>query len=337
MKLRSLALTATMLAAFTGSALAQVKEHVFKFGIGLNEDHPQALAVKYFAEQLAAKSGGKLIIKLFANGTLGNDVSMTLALRGGTLEMTAPDSSTLVSIAKPFGVLNLPMLFANEHETDAVLDSPFGQKLLDLLPEKGLVGLGYWENGFRDLTNSRRAVNTAEDIEGLKIRVMQNPLFLESFNTLGANSIPMAFTELYGAMEQKAVDGQENPPATILSSKFYEVQKYLVLSRHSYSVWVPMMAKKTWDSLSTDEQKLIKEAARESVLYERKTIRAFSEKTLDELKKAGMQVTELSPAEQSKLRTKLQPVILKYGKDFGESTTSDLMTTLTKIRGTAAK
>lgn len=335
MQFKALALAATILAALAAPVSAQIKDHVFKVGIGLNEDHPQALAVKYFAEQLAAKSGGKLVAKLYASGSLGNDVSMTSALRGGTLEMTVPDTSTLMSLIKPFGVLNLPLTFNNEQEADAVLDGPFGQKLLAKLPEKGLVGLGYWENGFRHVTNSRRPITKADDLVGLKLRVIQSPLFLDTFSALGANATPMPFTELYSAMEQAAVDGQENPAATILSSKFYEVQKHMVLSRHMYSTWALLMSKKTWDGLSAQEQKIVQEAAREATLYERKTIRAFGDKALGELKKVGMQVTELPPAEQAKMRTKLQPVLAKYAKEFGEDTTGELNAELAKVRGTA--
>jgi tripartite ATP-independent transporter DctP family solute receptor len=264
---------------------------------------------------------------------------MTSALRGGTLEMTIPDSSTLVSLIKPFGVLNLPLTFNNEKEADAVLDGPFGQKLLATLPDKGLIGLGFWENGFRHVTNSRRPVLRAEDLAGLKLRVIQSPLFLDTFNTLGANATPMPFTELYTAMEQAAVDGQENPAATILASKFYEVQKHMVLSRHMYSAWVLLLSKKTWDGLSADERKIVQDAARDATLYERKTIRAFSETALADLKKAGMQVTELAPTELAKMQAKLQPVLAKFSKEFGEDTTAELNGELAKLRGgtTAAK
>lgn len=339
MKIRSLGVAAALLAALAGTASAQVKEHVFKVGIGLSEDHPQAKALKFFGDQLAAKSGGKMTAKVFASGSLGNDISMTSALRGGTLEMTVPDSSTLVSLVKAFGVVNLPLTFNNEKEADAVLDGPFGQKLLTTLPEKGLIGLGFWENGFRHVTNSRRPVLRADDISGLKLRVIQSPLFLDTFNALGANATPMPFTELYTAMEQAAVDGQENPAATILASKFYEVQKHMVLSRHMYSAWVLLMSKKTWDGLSADERKIVQEAAREATLHERKIIRAFSETALADLKKAGMQITELPAAEQAKLRTKLQPVLTKFSKEFGEDTTAEMNGELAKVRGgtTAAK
>ncbi|MFG5779135.1 TRAP transporter substrate-binding protein [Comamonas sp. J-3] len=332
MKLKSIALAATLLAALAAPAMAQIKERTIKIGTGITEDHPQALALKHFAEVVAAKSGGKITAKVFANGTLGNDVTMTSALRGGTLEMTIPDSSTLVSIVKDFGVLNLPMLFANEQEADAVLDSPFGQKLLDKLPEKGLIGLAYFENGFRNVTNSRRPINKAEDLAGLKLRVIQNPLFVETFSTLGANATPLPFTELYSAMEQKAVDGQENPTVTVLTSKFYEVQKHMVQSRHIYSAWVLLLSKKTWDTFSPEEQKIVKEAAAEATAFERKSIRALNGKALDELKKLDLQVTELAPAEQAKLRDKLQPVVTKFSKEFGEATTRELMAELEKAR-----
>lgn len=333
MQIRSLALAVALLAALVSPVSAQIKERVFKVGTGLSDDHPQVKSLKYFAEQLAAKSGGKLVARVYASGALGNDISMTSALRGGTLEMTIPDSSTLVSLVKPFGVLNLPLTFDNEKEADAVLDGPFGQKLLATLPDKGLVGLGFWENGFRHVTNSRRPVQRADDLSGLKLRVIQSPLFLDTFNALGANATPMPFTELYTAMEQTAVDGQENPAATILASKFYEVQKHMVMSRHMYSAWVLLMSKKTWDGLSAEEQKIVQDAAREATLHERKAIRAFSETALADLKKAGMQITELPAAEQAKLRSKLQPVLAKFGKEFGEDTTAELNGELAKLRG----
>ena len=201
------------------------------------------------------------------------------------------------------------------------------------MPDKGLIGLAFWENGFRHVTNSKRPITKAEDLAGLKIRVIQNPLFIETFNTLGANATPMPFTELYSALEQKAVDGQENPTATILASKFYEVQKHTVLSKHIYSAWVLLLSKKTWDGLSADEKKAVQEAAREATLFERKTIRDFSDKALAELKKNGMQVSELPAAEQDKMRQKLQPVVAKFSKEFGEGAAKDMMGELEKARG----
>ena len=328
-KTRTLLWSAALLAALAGPVSAQ---KVLKVGIGLSEDHPQGAAVKKFAELVAQKSGGKVIAKLFAGGTLGNDTSMVSALRGGTQEMVVPDSSTLVGIVKDFGVLNLPLTFHSEQEADALLDGPFGKKLLDQLPEKGLIGLAFWENGFRHVTNSRHPIVKADDIAGLKLRVIQNPLFIETFGALGANATPMPFPELYGAMESRAVDGQENPPATILASKFFEVQKHMVTSGHIYSVWALLISKKAWDGLAPDEQKAVQEAAREATLFERKTIREFSVTALSALKKEGMQITELPPAERAKMRDKLQPVVAKFSKEFGEATAKDMFAELERIR-----
>ncbi len=329
MKLPGIALGLALAASLCAPAAAQ---KVLKVGIGLSDDHPQGVSVKKFAELVEKNSGGKVKAQLYASGSLGNDVTMISAVRAGTQEMVVPDSSTLVGLVKDFGVLNFPMTFQNEAEADALLDGPFGQKLLKQLEDKGLIGLGFWENGFRNLTNSRRAVTKADDIAGLKVRVIQNPLFLETFKALGANPTPMAFTELYSALESKAVDGQENPNATILASKFYEVQKHVALTRHMYSVWLLLLSKKTWDGLSADEKKAVSDAAREATLFERKTIRAFSITALDELKKAGMQVSELSADEQAKLRTKLQPVIAKFSTEFGGAASKEMLDGLAAIR-----
>jgi TRAP-type transport system periplasmic protein len=250
--------------------------------------------------------------------------------------MTVPDTSTLVGIQglKNFGLINLPFLFNKSEEADTVLDGPFGQKLLAQLPERGLIGLGFWENGFRHVTNSRRPITRAEDFAGLKLRVIQNPLFIDTFAALGASPQPMPFPEVYTALEQRVVDGQENPLATILASKFYEVQKHTVLSNHIYSVWALLMSKRFWDRLSADEQKIITDAAVEAQAFERQTIRAFDAKALEELKSKGMQVTTLEPAEVAKLRDKTKPVWTKFTKEFGEADAGEMMAALNKMRGT---
>jgi tripartite ATP-independent transporter DctP family solute receptor len=327
-----------LLAAVIASLIAtmapaqDMKERTIKVGIGLNEDHPQGMAVKFFGEQVAKKSGGKMQVKLFPSGQLGNDVTMISALQGGTQEMVVPDTGTLVSQVKEFGVINLPFLFQSGSEADAVLDGAFGQKLLIRLQEKGLIGLGYWENGFRHVTNSRKAINKVEDFAGLKLRVIQNPLYIETFRALDANAVPMPFPEVFTALETKTVDGQENPSATILSSKFFEVQKHVVLSRHIYSVWVPLFSKKVWDTYSPAEQNILTEAAKEAQAFERKVIRAYDSKALDDLKARGMQITELPAAEVEKLRAKTLPVAAKFSNEFGSAAAQELNTELAKLR-----
>jgi tripartite ATP-independent transporter DctP family solute receptor len=330
-------LTAILTAALLATAVAEaqdIRERNIKVGIGLSADHPQGQSVTRFAELVEQKSGGKIKVRLFAGGSIGNDVTMISALQGGTQEMTVPDTSTLVGIAglKDFGLINLPFLLNKNEEADALLDGPFGQKLLAKLPERGLIGLGFWENGFRQVTNSRRPVVKAEDFAGLKLRVIQNPLFIDTFAALGASAQPMPFPEVYTALEQRVVDGQENPLATILASKFFEVQKHAVLSNHIYSVWAVLMSKRFWDRLTPDEQKIITEAAKEATDFERKTIRAFEAKALEELKANGMQVTTLPEAEVAKLRDKTKPVWTKFTKEFGEASADEMMGVLNQAR-----
>jgi TRAP-type transport system periplasmic protein len=319
-------------AALSATALQAQEARTIKVGIGLNEDHPQGMAVKFFAEQVAKKSAGKLQVKLFASGQLGNDVTMISSLQGGTIEMVVPDTSTLVSLVKDFGVINFPFLFSNVAEADKVLDSQFGKNLLAKLPEKGLIGLGFWENGFRHVTNSRRPIQKLEDFNGLKLRVIQNPLFIETFKALGVNAVPMPFPEVFTALETKTVDGQENPSATVLSSKFYEVQKHVALSGHIYSVWTPLFSKKIWDTYTAAEQAILREAAVESQAFERKVIRAYDSKALEDLKAQGMQITSISPAELEKLRAKVQPVIAKFSAEFGATATNELNAALAAAR-----
>jgi tripartite ATP-independent transporter DctP family solute receptor len=332
-RISALLLVAGLLAAPAAYA-ADIRDRNIKVGIGLSADHPQAQSVTKFSELVAEKSGGKMKVKLFAGGLLGNDVSMVSSLQGGTQEITIPDTSTLVGIGglKDFGLINLPFLFNSSQEADALLDGPFGQKLLAKLPEKGLVGLGFWENGFRQISNNRRPITKAEDISGLKLRVIQNPLFIDTFQALGANALPMPFPEVYTALETGTVDGQENPLATLVASKFYEVQKHAVMSNHIYSVWAFLVSKKFWDRLSPDEQKILTEAAAEATAFERQAIRDFEAKALDEIKAKGIEVTTLSKDEVAKMRDITKPVWDKFTTEFGEASAKEMLAELEKIR-----
>ena len=204
------AFAATALLA-AAPAFAQFADRTIKFTNGVNEDHPVGVGVKKMQEVLTAKTGGKMKINAFWGGAAGGDLQATQALRAGTQEMVCTSSSPLVGIVKELGVFDLPFLFANEKEADAVLDGPAGQYFNKKLEEAGLVNLAYWENGFRNLTNSKRPVAKVEDFDGVKVRVMQNNIFLDTFKTLGTNAVPMAFGEVFTALETKTIDGQENP------------------------------------------------------------------------------------------------------------------------------
>jgi tripartite ATP-independent transporter DctP family solute receptor len=241
-------------------------------------------------------------------------------------------TATLVGITKEMALWDTPFLFNNAKEADAVLDGPVGEKVKAKLEEKGLVGLVYWENGFRNLTNNKRAVNKLEDLDGIKLRVMQNNVFLDSFKTLGANAVPLPFSELFSALETKAVDGQENPFNTILSSKFYEVQKYLTVTNHVYSPWIVLVSKKYWDGLSATEKKVLMDAAKKSRDFERKDTREEAAKALADLKAKGMQINELSPAEASRMRDKLTKVNASIASNVGMDLWQEAQAAVAKAR-----
>ena len=324
---------AAVLMATVGFAAAQdIKERTLKFALNGPEGHPAVAGMKKFAELVTAKSGGKIKVNLFLSGTLGSDQSVVSAIKGGTIDMSVMNSGILASEAKELAIFDFPFLFANEKESDAIVDGPVGRKMHKLLEEKGLIGLSYWELGYRHITNSKRALNKVEDIEGLKLRVIPNPINVDWVKALGANPTPMPFPEVYGGLEQKAIDGQENPVSVIAANKFWEVQKFMALTNHQYNPQSVIFSKKIWDTLSAAEKKLIDDSSDESAKAQREASRAAVAANLDLLKKNGMTVTSFPPAEVAKLRDKMKPVITKYSATIGEATVNEMMTELAKLR-----
>ncbi|PXW99222.1 tripartite ATP-independent transporter DctP family solute receptor [Sphaerotilus hippei] len=326
------AAAATALLAPLASVAQDIKPRLIRFGYGLNEQSNQGRAVKFFAEQVEKASGGKMKVRAIGAAALGPDTQMQQALIGGAQEMMVGSTATLVGISREMALWDTPFLFDTAQQADAVLDGPIGQKVMAKVQDKGLVGLVYWENGFRNLTNSKRPVTRMEDLEGIKLRVMQNNVFLDSFKQLGANALPMPFSELFSALETKAVDGQENPYNTILSSKFFEVQKYLSITNHVYSPWIVLVSRKWWDGLSPAEQKVLREAAVASRDFERKDTRDEAGRALVELKAKGMQVNELSPMEAARMRTRLTRVNAGIGVSVGMDLWNETQAELAKLR-----
>ncbi|WP_310565815.1 TRAP transporter substrate-binding protein [Hydrogenophaga sp.] len=333
--IRRTLIAATAAAAFAAplAGFAQdIKPRLIRFGYGLNEQSNQGRAAKVFADEVAKASGGKMKIRAIGAAALGPDNQMQQALIGGAQEMMVGSTATLVGITKEMAIWDTPFLFSNTKEADAVLDGPVGQKVMDKLQDKGLVGLVYWENGFRNLTNTKRPVHKLEDLNGIKLRVMPNDVYLESFRILGANAVPLAFSELFTALETKTVDGQENPYNTILSSKFYEVQKYLSVTNHVYSPWIVTVSKKYWDGLSKDEQKVLLDAAKKSRDFERQDTRAEAAKALADLKSKGMQINELTPAETARMRDKLTKINASIATNVGMDLWKETQAAVAKAR-----
>jgi tripartite ATP-independent transporter DctP family solute receptor len=318
---------------FAAPAFAQFSERTIKFTNGVNEDHPVGVGVKKMQEILGAKSGGRLKINAFWGGSAGGDLPATQALRGGPHEMVCTSSSPLVGIVKELGVFDLPFLFANEREADAVLDGPAGAFFTRKLDEAGLVNLAYWENGFRNLTNSRRPVTKVEDFSGVKVRVMQNNIFLDTFRTLGSNAVPMAFGEVFTALETRTIDGQENPFVTIETSKFNEVQRFLSVTNHAYTPFLVLYSKRLWERLSPQEQALLREAAIEGQKVQRAANRELNAKSLASLRAKGMQINEISAAEQDRIRARVAPVYEKHKESIGAEAITLVQNELKRVRG----
>jgi tripartite ATP-independent transporter DctP family solute receptor len=308
------ALAAPLLSQSAGAQ--EIQDRTIRFGHLNNTDHPTSIGTRKFAELVAAKSGGKLQVKEFPSSQLGNELQMQSALQGGVQEMMAPAPTSLAGIVKEFGLLDFPFIVSNYKQADALIDGPLGRALLAKLPEKGLVGLGFFDLGFRNVTNSKRPITKPEDLAGLKLRVIPNPVFLETFRTFKANPVPMPFAELYPALETRAVDGQENPFSVILSNKFFEVQKFLSQTNHVYAPLVILVSKSFWDKLSPAEQKILQDAAIEARDFQRQVSREAAGKSLAELKAKGMQVNELAPAEIARMQKMVQPVHEKFAGEY---------------------
>ena len=337
--LRTLLATSLATTALLGAATvhaADIQARTIKFPSASNKGHPQVIGVEKFAELVAAKSGGKITVKSFPGGVLGPDLQVVSAMQGGTVEMNVMNASLLAGNVKEMTLWDLPFLFGSTKEADAIADGAIGKQLLEKLQAKGLVGLAYWDLGFRQMHTTKKAVATADDLKGLKMRVIPTPIYVDFMNSLGANAVPMPFTETYGALEQGAIDGMTNPLLNILDGKYNEVTKHLTLTNHMYTPQAVIVSKKFWDKLSADEQKILQDAATETATFQRKVARDEAAKVLAELSKRGMTVHELPPAEVAKLRERAKPVVDKYTKDIGEPLVKAAYLEVEKVR-TASK
>jgi tripartite ATP-independent transporter DctP family solute receptor len=326
------ALAASLLLPMGLLQAQDIKQRTIKFTTQNPKGHPIVMGMEKFAEIVTAKSGGKMKFNLHPGGVLGGDAPNVSALQGGTLEMVVLNAGILSAQVKEFAVFDFPFMFASPQEADAVVDGPFGKMMLEKLDSKNIHGLAYWELGFRQITNGRRPLNKVEDIAGLKLRVIPNPINVDWVSALGANPTPMPFPEVYAALDQRAIDGQENPVTVINANKFYEVQKHLAITNHQYNPQAVIVSKKLWDSLSADEKKIFTDAAVEASSYQRKVSREQATEALNSLKKNGMQVTEFSAAEVTKFRDKMKPVIDKHSAQVGADVVNALQGELAKVR-----
>ncbi len=286
-------------------------------GHGVPETTAEQAGFLKFKELIEAESNGRFAVEIFPNQQLGGDRELTESVQLGNLTITGPSSAPLASFDNAFFVLDLPFLFADREEVYRVLDGEAGKKLLGTLDQYNLKGLGFMENGFRNVTNSRKEIKSPDDLKGLKIRTMENELHLAAWKQLGANPTPMAFGEVFTALQQKTVDGQENPFELIASNKFYEVQDYISATRHIYSPYVVVINKQFYEGLSESDQALINSTMKRAIDFQREEAKKAEGKSLEIILASGTKVTELSKAEIDLFREKLIPVRSKVKEKAG--------------------
>jgi tripartite ATP-independent transporter DctP family solute receptor len=316
-----------------GSAQAQFQERTFRVSNGVSKEHPMGNGLAKMGACTLEKTGGKMKIHPYWDGALGNDLTATQQVRTGSLEMVLTSTAPLASIVPALGVFDLPFLFNDAREADQVLDGKAGDWFAAKLPPVGAVNLAWWENGFRHVTNSKHPITRLEDFSGVKMRVMQNNIFLDTFKNLGSNAVPMAFSEVYSALETRTVDGQENPFNNIENMKFYEVQKYLTLTKHAYSPTLVLFSKKIWDTLSPAEQKVLRECALAGRDEQRRVNRMKEAGSVANLKAKGMLVNEISDAEMQRIREKSKAIYERHAGTIGDEAIKLVFGELDRIRG----
>ncbi|QNB48150.1 DctP family TRAP transporter solute-binding subunit [Thermanaerosceptrum fracticalcis] len=267
---------------------------VLKLGHTGAPDHHYQEASLMFAKKVAEKTNNLVEIKVFPSDQLGKQNELIEGAQLGTVDMVLTSDVQLSSFEPLLGVVNLPFLFKDFDHVTKVFNGPVGDKLAAALDKKGLTVLGWWENGFRHITNSKRPINTPADLKGLKIRTPNGAVFVDTFNMLGASATPMSFGELYSALQLKTVDGQENPTTHILTQKYYEVQSYLSLSNHIHVVEPLLISKVVYEKLSSEYQKALKEAAKEVSIWEFEKVKTMEAGEIEELKKKGMKVNTVN-------------------------------------------
>ncbi len=290
------------------------------------ESHTYNQGAAKFAELVKERSNGRIQVTVYPAGQLGKGERELLeSVQQGTIDIYVGSTGPMGGFNPADGVLDIPFLFTDYAHVDKVLDGPVGQQLLDDLEKAQFKALAFWENGFRNLTNSKRPVKLPGDAKGLKIRTMENKVHMAAWQAVGANPVPMAWGEVYMALQQKTIDGQENPIAVIASAKIYEVQKYLSLTQHVYSPAVLIVSLKKWQTMPKPDQEMLYKTAREVAQYQRKLGRDAEEKQVAELAEKGMKVEK--NIDKAAWRKAMQPVISEVAGQFGKEKVDAILNT----------
>ena len=301
----------------TGLAFTASAETVIKIGHGAAEAFHMHRALVKFEELVEAGSNGEIDVQIFPSSQMGPDREMIEGVQTGVLEMAIPPSSFFAGWDPAFAVIELPYMYASKDIAYEVLDGDAGAGMLARVENQGLVGLGWLELGVRNVTNNVRPVATPEDLEGVKLRTMKVPAHVATFETLGANPTPMNFGEVYSALQQGVIDGQENPLAIITSQRFYEVQKYLSTTAHVFAVYMPVISKPFFEGLSAEHQQLVRESMASARSYQAELVAAEDTAQLEEIRAAGVEVLELTAEQRQAFADKTESVRLQYRDEVG--------------------
>ena len=289
---------------------------VFKIGCGLPESHYSTQSYYLLEKYVEEKTNGAIDVQIFPANQLGDDKEVIELMQQGIVQMNPTGTSAMSNFEKSFSLFSSPYLFKNQEDVDKLLDGEFGEKLLKTLEASGLKGLGFGVMGFTNISNSKRPIENASDLEGIKLRCVQNPLLLDFFREVGANPVPMSFSELFSAMQQGVVDGQFNPLTTIYTNKFQEVQPYISLTSDIASLVVFTMSKDYYDSMSPEHQQILKEGVKISQDYMKEQWQLQEQSSYDSLVATGqVQINEVSNKTKQDLFLKGYPVIEKYGNE----------------------
>jgi len=309
-------LFAAFAACAAAAALPANGQTTLKMNISVAQNSHYGVAIDTFAREVEKRTDGRYKVQNFYSGALGAERESIEALQLGTLDLTMTSTGPVPNFVPDVAILDIPFLFRDYAQARAVLDGPIGQDMLQKFEPKGIHGLAWGENGFRNMTNSKHPVTVPEDLKGLKMRTMENPVHIQAYRAFGIIPTPMAFTEVFTALQQGTVDGQENPLSVITAAKLDQVQKYLTLTGHVYSPAVILMSKAQWDKLSAADKQSFNDAAKEAVKANRARIDDDEKKAVADLRAKGMQVVE--NVDKAKFQAALAPTFAEFGKKFGQ-------------------
>jgi TRAP-type transport system periplasmic protein len=294
---RTTLVLALMAVSSVASAQAVTK---LTLGHGAAPGNPRHEASVKFADVVKAKTNGRIEVQVAPSAQLGDDAAMVTALRTGALDISANSQGPVAAAVPEYAAFGMPFMFNNTAHAFKLLDGALGKELADKSSEKGMIVLGYWDNGIRQMTNNKRPIGKVEDMKGLKMRVPPDAVLVDIMQALGAEAQQVKFSELYVALQQGVVDGQENPLVNIHASKLYEVQKHLAMTSHMFQMTPFLMSKRTWDRLSAADKKVVQDAALEATAMQRKLSQEADDKLLADLKSKGVLVTTVDKASFAK-------------------------------------